>query len=59
MKNSVRLGWLIDPFAEKVLIYRGLSSPETVSGFDGRYLDGEEVLPGFTLPLEELKVKKG
>lgn len=59
MKNGVRLGWLIDPFEEKVLIYRGSNSPETVAGFDGRYLDGEEVLPGFRLPLEELKVKKG
>lgn len=58
MKNGVRLGWLIDPFDEKVFIYRGSNAPETVEGFDGRVLDGEEVLPGFELPLEELKVKK-
>lgn len=58
MKNGVRLGWLIDPFAEKVYIYRGTLAPEIVEGFDGRMLSGEAVLPGFEMPLEELKVKK-
>lgn len=59
MKNGVRLGWLIDPFEEKTYVYRGArTAPEVVSGFDGRVLGGADVLPGFELPLEELKVKK-
>jgi len=58
MKNGVRLGWLIDPFKEQVYIYRGTAGPQTLAGFDGRQLNGEDVLPGFELPLEELKLKK-
>lgn len=58
MKNGVRLGWLIDPFKEQVYIYRGTAGPEILEGFDGRKLDGEDVLPGFELPLEEMKLKK-
>lgn len=58
MKNGVRLGWLIDPFKEQVYIYRGTAGPEIREGFDDRKLDGEDVLPGFELPLEEMKLKK-
>lgn len=39
-------------------IYRDQQPPETLDGFDGRNLSGWDVLPGFELPLEELKVKK-
>ena len=52
IENSVRLGWLIDPFQRRVHIYRTghpvevLESPATVSG--------EEVLPGFVLNLQEI-----
>ena len=50
--NGVRLGWLIEPKAQKVEIYRPeqaveiLQSPKTLSG--------EDVLPGFVLDLEPI-----
>ncbi|NEN97025.1 MAG: Uma2 family endonuclease [Moorea sp. SIO3I7] len=52
LKNGVRLGWLINPQARQVEIYRPgqvvevLESPKTLSG--------EEVLPGFVLDLHYL-----
>lgn len=55
MKNGVRLGWLIDPYAEKAWIYREGKEVEEVRGFEGRVLTGEEVMPGMELPLIELK----
>lgn len=51
--NGAQLGWLIDPKTETAYIYRREGSPETVRGFH-RSLDGEDVLPGFLLNLEEL-----
>lgn len=53
--NGVRLGWLMDPYEEKVHIYREDGSIEIVSGFDKR-LSGETVLPGFNLELSEFKL---
>lgn len=53
--NGVRLAWLIDPYDEKVYIYRPDREVEEITGFDGKVLSGEEVLPGFELPLEEMK----
>jgi Uma2 family endonuclease len=50
--NGVRLGWLIEPAAKTVEIYRlgqqveMLNNPQTLSG--------EDVLPGFTLDLNEI-----
>ena len=56
MKNGVRLAWLIDPYEENVYIYReGQHEPEAVTGFAGKKLSGEEVMPGFELPLDEMK----
>lgn len=52
MENGARLGWLIDPKAKKVHVYRPdekakiLDDPKTVSG--------EDVLVGFELDLEEI-----
>ncbi|EGJ35541.1 MULTISPECIES: Uma2 family endonuclease [Moorena] len=52
LKNGVSLGWLINPQARQVEIYRPgqvvevLESPKTLSG--------EEVLPGFVLDLHYL-----
>lgn len=52
IENGARLGWLIDPDAKRVYVYRPdapvqqLNDPETVSG--------EPVLPGFTLDLREV-----
>ncbi len=56
MKNGVRLAWLIDPYEEKVHIYRaGQQEPEIISGFSGKKLSGEDIMPGFELPLEDMK----
>jgi Uma2 family endonuclease len=58
MANGVRLAWLIDPYEEKAYIYRaGEEKPETVEGFSGKKLSGEDVLPGFELPLETMMRK--
>ena len=54
MANGARLSWLIDPYDEKVYIYRPGREVETIEGFAGKTLSGEDVLPGFELPLEEM-----
>ena len=52
LDNGVKLGWLIEPSAKTVEIYRYgqpveiLNNPQTLSG--------EDVLPGFTLDLTEI-----
>jgi Uma2 family endonuclease len=52
LDNGVQLGWLIEPKAKTVEIYRPgqtveiLNNPQTLSGVD--------VLPGFTLDLTEI-----
>ena len=56
MANGVCLGWLIDPYEERAYIYRaGQAEPEIVSGFTGKTLSGEDVMPGFELPLDSMK----
>lgn len=55
MENGVRLGWLIDPKQEKVFIYRPEGLVSIVEGFD-KTVSGEEVLVGFELRLERLKL---
>lgn len=57
IKNGVRLAWLIDPYKQKAYIYReGQESPEEIKGFDNTFLDGEEIIKGFKLPLEKFKI---
>jgi len=52
MQNGAELGWLIDPSAKRVYVYRTgrpvecLENPSTLSG--------EPVLPGFTLNVSEM-----
>ena len=58
MKNGVRLGWLIDPYSEEVIIYREDGSEEIVKGFSNKTLSGEEVMPGLEMPLEKLIITK-
>lgn len=55
LANGVRLAWLIDPYQEKIHIYRAGQAVEIVAGFTNRVLSGEEVMPGFELPLEKMR----
>lgn len=50
--NGVRLGWLIDPEAKAVEIYRPGREPERL--VTPTSVSGEGVLPGFTLDLAEI-----
>ncbi|MFS8793806.1 Uma2 family endonuclease [Synechococcus sp. R55.8] len=52
MDNGCRLGWLLDPKAKRVMIYRQGQAPELVE--DPETLSGEDVLPGFTLPIRKI-----
>ena len=52
LQAGVSLVWLIDPMKHTATIFRQDEVPITI-GEDG-VLDGEEVLPGFTLPLAKL-----
>lgn len=54
LANGARLGWLIDLDRETVYIYRPGQPHQVVTGFD-RTLSGEDVLPGFELPLSSLQ----
>jgi len=49
IENGARLGWLIDPYARRVEIYRPSSEPEALEA--PAALSGENVLPGFVLDL--------
>ncbi|MEM8780788.1 MAG: Uma2 family endonuclease, partial [Cyanobacteria bacterium P01_G01_bin.49] len=52
LDNGVKLGWLIEPSAKTVEIYKVgqpieiLSNPQTLSG--------EDILPGFILDLSQI-----
>ena len=52
LDNGVRLGWLIEPSAKTVEIYR-LQQPVEILN-NPQTLLGENVLPGFTLDLTEI-----
>jgi Uma2 family endonuclease len=49
--SGLKLGWLIDPQNNQVEIYRDKKNKETLQL--PNQLSGEDVLPGFTLDLEE------
>ena len=49
---GVRLIWVINPSERSAVVFRPNVPPEIITG-DGA-LDGEDVLPGFRLPLAEL-----
>lgn len=49
LDNGLRLGWLIDPFARRVHVYRPGLDVEVLDDPDG--IDGDPVLPGFSLDL--------
>lgn len=52
LKNGVRLGWQIDPFTRQTTIYRPDQAPQVVPFTET--LSGENVLPNFTLVLQDL-----
>jgi Uma2 family endonuclease len=47
--NGARLGWLIDPYLRRVMVYRPDQEPTAVE--DMRALSGDPELPGFVLDL--------
>jgi Uma2 family endonuclease len=49
---GARLVWVVDPATETVRVYRALLAPRSLSAADE--LDGEDVLPGFRLPIAKL-----
>ncbi len=50
--HGVRLAWLIQPKPRRVFVVRPGQPIETLE--NGGILEGEDVLPGFSLPLSEL-----
>ncbi|MGL5943176.1 MAG: Uma2 family endonuclease [Waterburya sp.] len=52
LDNGVQLGWLIEPNAKTVEIYRPGQTVEILN--NPRTLSGEDVLPGFSLDLSEI-----
>lgn len=51
LENGLRLGWLINPKARQVEIYRPNQEVEIL---DSTTLSGEDVLPGFVLDLQSI-----
>jgi Uma2 family endonuclease len=52
-ENGARLVWVINPVQHYMLVYRSGQEPDRLLKFSDS-LDGEEVIPGFTLPMSEL-----
>jgi Uma2 family endonuclease len=52
-ENGSRLVWVINPKEKYVLVYRSSQEPDRLlKSVDS--LDGEDIVPGFTLPIAEL-----
>jgi len=52
-ENGARLVWVISPTQHYVLVYRSAQEPDRLlKSIDS--LDGEDVIPGFTLPVADL-----
>ncbi len=52
-ENGARLVWTINPRLRYVLVYRGAREPDRLLKSTNS-LEGEDVVPGFSLPLAEL-----
>ena len=50
--SGARMAWVINPEEKSALVYRGADAGRLLRVADA--LDGEDVLPGFRLPLAEL-----
>ncbi len=53
--SDTKLAWLVDPVSRTVTLYHDARPGRVLSGNDA--LDGEGVVPGFALPLEQLFVQ--
>ena len=51
-ENGSRLAWVVNPMTKTALVYHGPSADKLLTLKDG--LDGEAVIPGFLLPLEQV-----
>jgi len=49
---GTRLVWVVDPEHRRVTVYRTLLAPNVLG--DDAILDGEDVVPGFAVPVAEL-----
>ena len=52
-ENGARLVWVINPEQHYVLVYRSAQEPDRLLK-SADSLDGEEIVPGFTLPIADL-----
>jgi Uma2 family endonuclease len=52
-ENGACLVWVVNPKEHYVLVYRSAQEPDRLLK-SADSLDGEEVIPGFTLPIAEL-----
>jgi Uma2 family endonuclease len=52
-ENGARLVWVINPVQHYMLVYRSGQEPDRLLKSSDS-LDGEEVIPGFTLPMSDL-----
>jgi Uma2 family endonuclease len=52
LNAGVRLAWVVDPERRAARVYRADGSVSLLDA--GEALSGEDLLPGFRLPLEEL-----
>jgi Uma2 family endonuclease len=52
-ENGTRLVWVINPVQHYVLVYRSATEPDRLLK-RGDFLDGEDVISGFTFPVADL-----
>jgi Uma2 family endonuclease len=52
-ENGTRLVWVINPTQHYILVYRSANEPDRLLKFQD-YLDGEEAVSGFHLPVADL-----
>lgn len=52
LANGARLGWLIDPGAQRVEVYRQGAAPQILA--NPTAISGDPVLPGFVLDLSRI-----
>lgn len=53
---GAQLAWIVDPLTQTVKVYRSITESRLVAGEE--YLDGEDVLPGLSIPLAKIFRRK-